>query len=206
MSQAASGNWLRTRFRNGRGRPRRSAGCSGVPKRQRSSTVRFDALEDRALLATIVVNSTADRLFQPVNATVTTEVGSTISLRDAINIADDTPGPNTIDLQRNRNYKLQTIDNYWYGPDGLPAISNTITIDGNGATIERTGGPDFRFFYVSNHLDGSLPDGSLTLEYLTLRGGVAKGGDSYEGGGGLGAGGERMHLGGAIQRVSERSD
>src|SRR5947209_1279728 len=83
------------------------------------------------------------------------------------------------------------------GLDGRasPAISSVITIQGNGATIERSGGPNFRFFYVSNSRYGGLPTGSLTLQGLTLKGGVAYGGNSGLGGGGLGAGGAIFNQG-----------
>src|SRR3954469_4464131 len=64
-----------------------------------------------------------------------------------------------------------------------------MTIEGSLATIARTGGPNFRFFYVSNSQYGGLPTGSLTLNSVTLRGGMAKGGDGGQGGGSLGAGG-----------------
>src|SRR5207244_583818 len=82
--------------------------------------------------------------------------------------------------------------NFWYGPNGLPAISSQITIEGNGATIARDPtAPKFRFFYVSGNLSG-LAGGTLTLRNVTLRGGVAQGGNGYHGGGG-GSG-----MGGAI--------
>jgi len=41
------------------------------------------------------------------------------------------------------------VNNFWYGPDGLPAIASNLTIQGNGATIERIGSTPFRLFYVS---------------------------------------------------------
>jgi hypothetical protein len=179
----------------------RRPGRNGSPRgllaanRRRSLPLGVEPLEGRMLLATITVNSAADELFQARTATVHTEVGNMISLRDAINIANNTGGANTIVLQRYHVYKLDKIDNYWYGPDGLPAISSAITIQGNGATIERDDGSNFRFFYVSNSQYGGLPDGSLTLQYLTLQGGKAKGGDSHLGGGGLGAGGAIFNAG-----------
>src|SRR5262249_7306142 len=92
----------------------------------------------------ITVTSTADQLFQGPTASRTTVQGTQISLRDAINIANNTPGPDTIALAAFQHYKLDQVDNYWYGPNGLPAISSKITIRGNGATIVRDGGPNFR--------------------------------------------------------------
>jgi len=120
--------------------------------------------------------------------------GTTEALIQAITTANSSGGANTIVLQ-DKTYKLDKINNYWYGPDGLPAISSQITIEGNGATIERDGGPNFRFFYVSNQQYGGLPTGNLTLQGLTLRGGYAHGGDSFTGGGGLGAGGAIFNAG-----------
>jgi hypothetical protein len=88
----------------------------------------------------------------------------------------------------------------WYGPAGLPAIDGTITIEGNGATIEGGGpGSRYRLFYVAadrtnaNTLNYTSPGaGSLTLHNLTLSGGDAQGGNAVNGGGG-GAG-----MGGAV--------
>src|ERR1039458_9244293 len=54
-------------------------------------------------------------------------------------------------------YTLNRVDDYWFGPDGLPPISAKVTIEGNSATITRsnaTGTPRFRFFYVSGGLSG----------------------------------------------------
>ena len=75
---------------------------------------------------------------------------------------------NTINLTGPGPYLLSAVDNTTYGPNGLPAIDNTVastlTINGNGNTIERNpGGPDFRFFDIAS---GS--HGSLVLENVTL--------------------------------------
>ena len=63
----------------------------------------------------------------------------TVTLRDALNAARNTGGTATIMLAAGAMYDLTSVDNYWYGPDGLPAISSNVTINGQGATIERTG-------------------------------------------------------------------
>src|SRR5205085_1528341 len=76
------------------------------------------------------------------------------------------PGLDTINLT-NSTYKFTAPDNYWYGPDALPAISSAIQINGNGAALQRDPtlpqdtGHAFRFFYVSGGLSG-LAAGSLT--------------------------------------------
>jgi hypothetical protein len=121
------------------------------------------------------------------------------------------PNPDTIELAAGCTYALTSVyrENmalptnyaYWYGPSGLPAIASDITVEGNGATIERssTDITPFRLLFVG--ADPTDPDtfgyaspgpGVLTLRNLTLRGGVARGGDAIVGGGG-GAG-----MGGAI--------
>ncbi len=82
----------------------------------------FEGLEQRALMATITVSS-----------------GVVSDLISAINTANTNGAPsNTINLSG--TYDLTAVDNFWYGPDGLPAITSNLTIDGdptNGATIER---------------------------------------------------------------------
>src|SRR5262249_51085220 len=135
----------------------------------------------------------------------------TADLIAAINTADHTPGPVVLILPASTVYELAQPDNpttnalagredqNWYGPNGLPAIDNDITIQGNGSLIQRSaapGTPSFRLFYVSGGLPGELPLGRLTLENLTLQGGRAKGGNaSSGGGGGLGAGGAIFNQG-----------
>jgi len=113
---------------------------------------------------------------------------------------------NTIVLQSGATYVLTQADQpeaghmdraSWYGPNGLPPIASSIVIEGNGATIERTGSARFRLFFVG--ADANNPNyvtpgpGSLTLRNVTLSGGLAQGGTSTNGGGGGGAG-----MGGAI--------
>jgi hypothetical protein len=99
-----------------------------------------------------------------------------------------------INLQAGTTYTLTAVNNYWYGPDGLPPINSTVIIHGNGATLQRaSNAPDFRLFYVSGGLE--LTPGSLTMDNVTLQGGIAKGGDSVGGGGGLGAGGAVFNQG-----------
>jgi CSLREA domain-containing protein len=60
------------------------------------------------------------------------------------------------------------------GPNGLPTITGDITINGNGAVIERDpGAPGFRIFHVAS-------GGFLTLNNVSVRGGLVNG---YSGGG-----------------------
>lgn len=107
-------------------------------------------------------------------------------------------GPHNITLAMGCTYTLTAQDNFWYGPNGLPPITSDITISGQGKSIIERGSvaatPHFRLFYVNGAptttaggLDGL---GALTLQNLTLRNGIAKGGDTTgDAGGGMGAGG-----------------
>jgi hypothetical protein len=140
-----------------------------------------ERLEERWVLATFTANSVAE-------------------LITAINSANSAAGADTIVLSK-QTYTLTAQDNYWYGPNGLPAITSDITIEGNGATIERSSAantPKFRLFYVAGNsvVSPTLSPGTLTLKNLTLQGGLAKGGDGGSGGGGgLGAGGALFNHG-----------
>ncbi|MGZ8227946.1 MAG: choice-of-anchor Q domain-containing protein [Methylococcaceae bacterium] len=77
-------------------------------------------------------------------------------------------GNDVVELEANATYTLTAIDNFnSSGPNGLPLISSVITINGNGAAIERSnagGTPDFRLFNV-------LETGNLSINKLRLSGG-----------------------------------
>jgi hypothetical protein len=92
-------------------------------------------------------------------------------------------------------------------------IITPVTIQGNGAVIERSNSaPSFRLFAVANQDEtGTLltTPGSLTLEQVTLRGGLAqggRGGNNYSfgsaGGGGAGLGGAIFNQGALTIRQS----
>ena len=101
-----------------------------------------------------------------------------------------------INLQAGSTYTLAAVNNFWYGPDGLPPIDSIVFIHGNGATLARdtsSSTPNFRLFYVSGGLE--LTPGSLAMDNVTLENGVAKGGDGSVGGGGMGAGGAIFNQG-----------
>ena len=148
--------------------------------------------------------------------------GSSCSLIDAINAAnnnaatgacpagdDKTNGGDVIVLSAG-TYKIGSIDNDWYGPNGLPPITSKITIVGDpkGTVIMRSssqGVQAFRIFFVGGGQSvanynppsdfSTLPGpGNLTLINLTLENGLAQGGAGGasalgSAGGGLGAGG-----------------
>ncbi len=120
----------------------------------------------------------------------------TAGLISALQSASVGPPTDTtiINLQAGTTYTLTAVNNYWYGPDGLPPIDSFVFIHGNGATIQRDpSAPDFRLFYVSGGME--LTRGALTMDNVTLQGGMAKGGASDQGGGGLGAGGAIFNQG-----------
>ncbi len=130
----------------------------------------------------------------PINVPCSGTGGGVAGLVAAVNTANNevvNPGGDTIILASACVYTLTNVDNWWYGPNALPAIASAITIEGNGATITRSavvGTAAFRFFYVSGGLSG-FPSGSLTLHNLTLGNGLAHGGNSDQAGGGAGMGG-----------------
>jgi hypothetical protein len=90
---------------------------------------------------------------------------------------------------------VHAIQHSRYGPTATPVIFSNITIQGNGATIQRaSGSPNMRAFTVGfdqlGLAGGAISGwGSLTLQSVTIQGFTVKGGDgSYGAGGGLGAG------------------
>jgi uncharacterized repeat protein (TIGR01451 family) len=123
------------------------------------------------------------------------EADGAVTLREAICVANNTPEADVIVLAR-ETYTLTSPDNYWYGPNGLPPIGDDITIEGNGALIERAGSLSLRFFFVSRktltdgiNVVGGADRARLVLRDLTLRNGRAEGGSGQAGGGGAGMGG-----------------
>ncbi len=92
-----------------------------------------------------------------------------------INAANAAPAANTITLAAATSapYVLTAVNNTTNGATGLPVIAanDNLTIVGNSDTIERTtatGTPAFRLLRVAS-------GGSLTLENLTLQGGMIEG-------------------------------
>jgi uncharacterized repeat protein (TIGR01451 family) len=114
---------------------------------------RLEALEDRTLLSNPATTAELITAIQNANVPFTT---TTITL--AANTTFDFTAPNGYDI--------------FAGVCALPQIMGNITIVGSGDTIERTGTTPFRLFDVE-------PLGSLTLENLTLQGGLAQGGDPF---------------------------
>lgn len=103
-----------------------------------------------------------------------------LTLIEAINAANDEachPGADTIDLAGQGIYSFTGVDNTTDGPNGLPSITSTITINGNSATLNNVD-VALRYFHVS-------AGGSLTLNNVYIAGGSisgANGGGVYNAG------------------------
>ena len=95
-------------------------------------------------------------------------------------------GSDTVTLPLNSTQTLTVIDNGCNigsgcanGPNGLPVITSTMTIEGNNSTIERdSGAPAFRIMEVTS-------TGDLTLRKTTVSGGRLTGTASRGVGGGI---------------------
>ena len=109
-----------------------------------------------ALAATIAVDGTTCNLIDGITAANTdTSIGGCTA----------GSGADTLVLANSSIHTLTSV----YGTDltGLPVVSSTITISGNGSTVQRDGAaPFFGLLEVG-------PTGNLTVRDLTLRGGVA---------------------------------
>lgn len=90
--------------------------------------------------------------------------------------AGDPNGADIIVLPTGGAFSVNKSVDYYYGYTGLPVITSTITVEGNGSTINRTGNKDLRFFTVVSYDQDA---GDLTLNDLTLSGGKN---DYYSGG------------------------
>ncbi|HEX2907336.1 MAG TPA: choice-of-anchor Q domain-containing protein [Phototrophicaceae bacterium] len=122
------------------------------------------------------------------------DIAGLITAIQAANNETCFPGPDTITLAANSAYILtQSYVFDLYGFSGLPAITSTVTIEGNGATLERSsanGTPSFRILYVSGSMTQPGVGGNLTLNHVTVKNGLANtttGNSNYRGsyGGGL---------------------
>jgi len=97
--------------------------------------------------------------------------GDVAALAAAITTANGNGVADTIDLAAGATYGLTAVNSTpAWGANGLPVITSPITIQGNGATLERSASAvaNFRHFGI----DGG---GHLTLNDLTLRNGTTSG-------------------------------
>src|SRR5262249_34676393 len=131
---------------------------------------RLECLEERTLLN----NTAADGLLSAIQN-------------------NNAPGSSTtITLPPNTTYDFTQADNVGIGANALPVIQADITIVGSpGDIIERTGTTPFRLFEVAFH-------GSLTLENLTLQGGLAVGNGFGQGNSVSARGGAIYNTGGTL--------
>ncbi|WP_204104834.1 MULTISPECIES: DUF4347 domain-containing protein [Spirulina sp. CCY15215] len=144
----------------------------------------------------------ADLAFKPEVMASYSSILATFTANNAaeliarINEANVTPEADTINLGANTTFNLtqaENVDNF-YGATGLPVIVDDITINGNGSTIQRSSGPDFRIFLIAG--PGTVGffngKGKLTLDNVTIKGGRAVGtaGATDDGGGVFNSGGQ----------------
>src|SRR5205085_9416557 len=124
--------------------------------------------------------------------------GLTGDLRYCVNQADSLGGSNTIQFAPNLAGGTIHLTNFtnssigvFPGPTALQ-VNDGITIVGSGQTILRDAtAPAFRLFFVTG-------GGNLTLQNLTLTGGLAQGGAGGGGQTGINGGGGAAGMGGAI--------
>ena len=156
-----------------------------------------------------------------------TEFGAPIALDQTD--PDDTYNTGCTDATGNWNtIALQALtysfDRLWdgdahnpFGPTATPIIFKTITIRGNGATLQWTGGGYARLFAIGeasiSPTSGVLTTGTysgtgnLTLEGVYVRNFKVKGGNGgWMGGGGLGAGGAIYVQNGALRVLNSTFD
>jgi CSLREA domain-containing protein len=137
---------------------RRTARTSPLRRQSgRYRRLRFEFLEDRRLLATFMVNTLSDD-----NAD-----NPDLSLREAIILANATPGDDTINFSVSGTIALTNAQ-------PLPSLSSNITINGPGKDqLTLDAGNRYRVFFVS-------PGSTVTISGLTISHGEAdKGGGLY---------------------------
>ncbi len=170
---------------------------SASTRRQRSiPRSPVELLERRRLLSTVTVTSGADAIDYSSSVTITQLNSTPVTLRDAINAANNTGGNNTIVFDSSlasSTISIGSTGDGTFGPSAF-AVRSQITIDGAaapGLVIARntgTTGSGLRLFYVTSA-------GNLTLENLTVSNGLALGGSSGDGAGAAGLGGSIVNAG-----------
>jgi hypothetical protein len=149
--------WFDFLLRTNNSRPNRKPRLRLRPA-LRSSRLSLEQLESRTVLSAYTAASAAD-LIADITAANTAGGANTITLTPAAS-----------------PFLLTAVNNTADGATGLPviAVGDNLTIVGNGNAIERssaTGTPAFRLLDVA-------AGGSLTLDNLTLQGGLAQGASS----------------------------
>ncbi|HEV3165282.1 MAG TPA: CSLREA domain-containing protein, partial [Isosphaeraceae bacterium] len=147
---------------------------AGAPKRKRRWNI--EMLEDRIAPAVFHVNSLADVL-NPSPGVVT--------LRSAIQTANNTPGPNTIDLDVPGTYLITMPGAQTDNTAGELAIlgtSNLRIVNNSGGDVTVNGGGLNRVFDVNPA--GSTTPFTVTFQGFTITGGAASPNDGPAGSGG----------------------
>jgi len=133
-----------------------------------------------SLLAGAISLSLASMASTPTHAATIDVINGGCTLEDAITSANDDSatlscgagsGDDTIVLQNSSVHSFALSNNSTDGSNALPSITSVITIQGNDATIKRdsiASATDFRLFHVA-------AGGDLTLDSVTVSGGVASG-------------------------------
>ena len=124
-----------------------------------------EGLEDRSLPSTFLVTNPND--------------SGPGSLRQAVAAANVSMDADTIQFAPSlagQTINLTTVGDLSIGPSAL-MVTSPVDIIGDGETIARSGGANFRLFAVNR-------SGNLSLLGLTLSGGLALGGAGSDGGGG----------------------
>ena len=132
--------------------------------------------------ATFTVDTTADGA--PQSTDCTTPVAGSCSLRDAVAAASASAGPHTISLAAGATYQLSYCDATTGRALRVNVGGSSLTIEGNGATIEQT---------CPQSLDNGeiimVNDGAITVRDVTLTGA-----DSTDGVGGIQAGNDNASV------------
>jgi predicted outer membrane repeat protein len=151
----------------------------------RKSRFVMERLEDRVVLSTFNVNNTADILSPPVGV---------VTLRSAIEAANQTPGNNTINLTVAGTYKVTLAgaaeDNNATGdfdiiPNAASPMGSTLTINNtSGGKIVVDGNHLDRVFDINPNNVTAPAMSSVVLQGFTIQNGVAQPGDGAAGSGG----------------------
>jgi hypothetical protein len=139
--------------------------------------VQFAPKAGGALAAIVLAPGLAALPSPAYAAPITCDKAAFVAAINAANLA----GGGTIDLAANCVYSLDTVEPAvgGSGPNGLPVITEPITINGFNSTIERAAAPltpKFRIFEVGG------TNGKLTLNRVTLRNGNPTVLDTEDGG------------------------
>jgi predicted outer membrane repeat protein len=126
----------------------------------------------RTLLVVALVVGTLSSLGITAASSATVVACSTSSLISAVSAATASSSASTITLTSGCTYTFSAPNNTTDGGNALPVITGNVTVDGNGAVLDRStasGIPDFRFFDVQS-------GASLAINDLTLSNGVVNNG------------------------------